>query len=580
MSYTINKTDGTVLTDVVDGTVDQSATDLTLIGKNASSYGEFFNENFVHLLENFANSVEPPNKITGQLWYDTSENRLKVYDGIGFKVSGGTIVADTVPSTIVQGDIWIDSKNQQLYFNDGLGTILAGPIYKSSQGVSGFEVLDVFGTDAVNHTIVALTVSNTIIGIFSKSNFTPASEIPGFAGPIGIGFNAAPLSGISFNVNSTSANYLVAADDTNYRVEDFLTKVGDNTLLPDPTVPDSLGTLSIYSSKPLILGPFGNVELSFTQLNYQLVSNVPNQNFQIKSSTTGGLKTSLFIGAELGRVGIYNDTPEANLHVGTDATNGNVIIEGDLTVKGITTTISTTDLVITDKNIVLAAGNSADDIADGGGITLLGDTDKTLIWVDATDSWTSSEHLNLITNKEYKIAGNSVLSATTLGSGITIAAGLTELQATLEYLNVDKLNINADTITYNGEEPYGDIVLVPKGIGSVNVSSKKIINLANPSGSDNYEAVNVGYLNRTVRSAPLGFVLDVTDLSPAALDQQVGFVVSDIFLPADHELGTNCRVHCYNTALSSRVVKNYIVSGTVDSKVWLKTGADIPSNLT
>ena len=79
MSYIINKTDGSVLTEIVDGTVDQTATDLTLIGKNASSYGEAFNENFIRILENFANTSSPNNPIQGQLWFDTGENRLKIY---------------------------------------------------------------------------------------------------------------------------------------------------------------------------------------------------------------------------------------------------------------------------------------------------------------------------------------------------------------------------------------------------------------------------------------------------------------------------------------------------------------------
>ena len=91
--------------------------------------------------------------------------------------------------------------------------------------------------------------------------------------------------------------------------------------------------------------------------------------------------------------------------------SGNVIIGGDLTVNGTTTTIDTTHLQIEDKNITLAYGNTSDATADGGGITLLGTTNKTFTWVDSTDAWTSSEHMNLVSGKSYKINGTAITAA-------------------------------------------------------------------------------------------------------------------------------------------------------------------------
>ena len=109
-----------------------------------------------------------------------------------------------------------------------------------------------------------------------------------------------------------------------------------------------------------------------------------------------------------------------NVSFATVTTTGNVTIGGDLTVNGTTTTINSTTLSVDDKNIELASTASPSDAAaDGAGITVKGDTDKTWNWVDATDAWTSSEHLNLLTGKEFKINGTSVLSGSTLGSGVT-----------------------------------------------------------------------------------------------------------------------------------------------------------------
>jgi hypothetical protein len=112
----------------------------------------------------------------------------------------------------------------------------------------------------------------------------------------------------------------------------------------------------------------------------------------------------------------------------TGAVSGtSLTLSGDLTVNGTTTTINSTTVSVDDKNLELGSSASPTDAgADGGGITLKGDTDKTFNWIDATDAWTSSENLNLLTGKSFLIAGTSVLSGSTLGSGIT-ASSLTSV---------------------------------------------------------------------------------------------------------------------------------------------------------
>jgi hypothetical protein len=196
MSYTINRTDGTLLTELVDGTVDQISSDLTLVGKNASAYGAYINENFVQLLENFANYKAPAKPIQGQLWFDSLEKRLKVFDGYTFKLSAGTIVADAVPSSIAQGDIWIDNKNKQLYFNDGVSTILVGP---TSTNVTGYAVEIVLDNIGDPHTIMLLRILTSLVGIFSIDAFTLGDSIAGYArSNIEIGFNFATVSNITY----------------------------------------------------------------------------------------------------------------------------------------------------------------------------------------------------------------------------------------------------------------------------------------------------------------------------------------------------------------------------------------------
>jgi hypothetical protein len=114
------------------------------------------------------------------------------------------------------------------------------------------------------------------------------------------------------------------------------------------------------------------------------------------------------------------DLSASYLPIAGGTISSNLTVSGNLTVNGTTTTINSTTLAVDDKNITLGdVASPTDTTADGGGITLKGTTDKTLNWVDATDAWTSSEHLGLASGKAFYINGNSVLNATTLGSGVT-----------------------------------------------------------------------------------------------------------------------------------------------------------------
>jgi len=107
--------------------------------------------------------------------------------------------------------------------------------------------------------------------------------------------------------------------------------------------------------------------------------------------------------------------------------DNNVIIQGDLTINGTETIINTQTLDVEDKNIVIGKVTTPSDVtADGGGVTLKGTTDKTISWIDATDAWTFSEHLNIASAKEYRIAGTKVLDATSLGSAV-VSSSLTSV---------------------------------------------------------------------------------------------------------------------------------------------------------
>ena len=123
MAYTINKTDGTVLTTVVDGTLNTDTT-LQLIGRNYEGYGEAFNENLVKLLENSSNATAPTAPIKGELWFDATNNNLKVYNGTSFDIPNPSRRAVSQPTSSLQkGVIWFDTGNNDLYVYNGTSFI-------------------------------------------------------------------------------------------------------------------------------------------------------------------------------------------------------------------------------------------------------------------------------------------------------------------------------------------------------------------------------------------------------------------------------------------------------------------------
>jgi hypothetical protein len=323
-NYVINKTDGSILVEISDGSINQSATDLTLIGRNSSNYGEFLNENLIRLLENFASPSKPNNPINGQLWYDTSDNRMKVYDVTiqDFKVSGGTIVAPNAPSGIVKGDIWIDNYRRQLYFNDGVSNLLAGPIYTDQQGISGFQTVDILDTDNLQHTVALLFVANSLIGIWSKDAFTPSTSIAGYSGSIQVGFNAGTLNGIKLHTSVAVADALTnPSTGSPLSAGSFLSTLDDS---------GTTGTISILNTTPLILGSLAQNEITVNNNNIQFIANQSDQDFLIKTKSGGTPNTALVIKATSKHVGIYNSNPQATLDV-----SGDLIVTGNFTRNGL-----------------------------------------------------------------------------------------------------------------------------------------------------------------------------------------------------------------------------------------------------
>ena len=210
MSTTINKTNGTVLVSIADGAIDTAATDLTLIGKLYRNYGEVVNENFVKLVENFANTTSPPEAIEGQLWYDTVNKNIKIYRNTGFITLSVLTSSSSEPNSPKLGDFWWDTVEAQLMFYNNTSWVAISPGYSLTQGTSGAIVETIQDTISVSHVVTKIYIGGVVIAIYNKDNeFTPSTSITGFD-TIKKGFNL--TSTTDFKIHGTVAGYTNTSD--------------------------------------------------------------------------------------------------------------------------------------------------------------------------------------------------------------------------------------------------------------------------------------------------------------------------------------------------------------------------------
>ena len=196
MAYIIYNNDGTVLLTLAEGEIDSVTTTLDLVGKNVNNYGQYVNNNFTKLLTSFASPNPPLSPQPGQLWYNTSESRLKVYNGAEFKPTYGATAAGTEPVTTSSGDIWFDTINRQMnIWYDPPGNtsgywLLVGPATSYTDGKFGVEpppidildnsfdqkknvgVLYSYGTPHALITTSSFTMSASSSTVYFNSNTT------------------------------------------------------------------------------------------------------------------------------------------------------------------------------------------------------------------------------------------------------------------------------------------------------------------------------------------------------------------------------------------------------------------------
>ena len=181
MAYIINRFSGQQLVVLEDGTLDTS-TSLGLLGRNYTGYGETQNENFLFLLENFANENPPSRPITGQTWYNTDVGALNVYNGTAWTPVGSAVISDTEPEGF-DGGIWYKDITDQLFVYDSGFWKLIGPEAIEGFGMTKVLAEKIMDSNGTEHAAIKVVVDGTVLAVCVDDAFTinDSNAIPGFS---------------------------------------------------------------------------------------------------------------------------------------------------------------------------------------------------------------------------------------------------------------------------------------------------------------------------------------------------------------------------------------------------------------
>ena len=374
MPYTINFTDVTNKGSVTveDNDINQS-TSLSFVGRNTTSYGVEFNQNFLKLLENFANLTSPSNPVEGQLWYDSTagNEQLKVYDGTNWVASGGLKKATSEPgaSNSLTGDLWVDTDNQQLYLYTGSGWTLIGPEYAGGLS-TGISPVTILAQDNIEYTSLQVEIDAKPVAIISTHTFTPRAEINGFSqiNP-GINLSTADITGSGaarFYGPAEQAENLVVAGE----------KIAAANFLRGDVVSTTTSQLKVNTDDGIILGSGNQVGLGVEGQIGVISHNTSGASLDIRVNDQGTTKTVMRVDSTT-NIGINNTAPSEALDV-----TGNIKVSQGVTIDGTTasTNFGTGSLIV--KGGVGVAG----DVNIGGTINIIGDTETRDIIPDITNT--------------------------------------------------------------------------------------------------------------------------------------------------------------------------------------------------
>jgi hypothetical protein len=373
MAYEINKTDGTAVATITDGTIDNSTT-LTLFGKSYSGFGELLNENLVKLLENSSSTSAPTAPLKGELWFDASTNQIKVYDGTSFKPTGGAKSQATAPTAPSAGDLWHDTDDDQLYVYTGSEFLLVGPVYTKGQTLSGWKI-ETLASAGGNKVVSSMYAGNTRVAILSKETFTPSDSQSGFA-EIKAGLTLNSTLSAVFEGSTTSATAVDVSETSNTSA----TVIAGGNFLRADAADTTTGALTVDTDSGVIIGDSQELTITVSSNDVTVAQTSQDKDLSFTVNDGGVTKTPLSFEGSTGNITL----------TGVTQITGNTTITGNLTITGEFENSSSEINIVNDAFLKLNTGNSE---ADSGIIVETSDTDDARLFYDVLENyWAAGEN--------------------------------------------------------------------------------------------------------------------------------------------------------------------------------------------
>lgn len=322
MPYIVNFTDkDNKLPITVYDNTSSTDTSLTFPGRNVTGYGQTIAENFLALLENFAKESQPANPVEGQLWYNTADGVLQIWDSTTWKAASNIQKSGVEPGTEQSkvGELWVDTTNQQLYVYSGTRWILVGPNFSTGLR-SGPIVEAVIDSDNVSRVVLIFYIEDIPLIIFSKDSFTPKISISGFVtikSGLNITENDVGLGGFPTKIYgaATSAEALIVAD----------VEIPANKFLRSDIVNTTEFGINIRNNQGITLGVDGTFSLTTSEIASKIYNSAPGSSIDLQVNQDGIPSTVLRVIGNT--VGINVLSPDEALHVdGNIKTNGSLIL--------------------------------------------------------------------------------------------------------------------------------------------------------------------------------------------------------------------------------------------------------------